>query len=98
MREPQDDIIVIGTENFTLPCEATTDNVNSTFNIVWQHNGSWIIDFDRKHYVQLADGSLFFKIILPIDVGRYACAAVVTFQNNKVQLLSKIAILQAACN
>ena len=97
LKEPQDRVVVVGTENITLPCQASTTVVNGSLHIVWQHNGTWISDFNKKHYTQLTDGSMFFIKFLPFDIGRYVCTAIVFVQNKKIEQLNKTAILQAAC-
>lgn len=96
-REPQDVVVKTG-DQLRLPCHAVTTTLNGNLITTWSKDGSWITDYQNKHFKLEADGSLFFLSFLPSDKGMYQCSAVVFVQSvNIEQKQSRTARIRQAC-
>ncbi|XP_057290568.1 protein sax-3-like isoform X2 [Hydractinia symbiolongicarpus] len=94
--EPQDDVVKTG-DQLRLPCHAVTTTLNGNLITTWSKDGSWITDYQNKHFKLEADGSLFFLSFLPSDEGVYQCSAVVLVQGvNTEQKQSRTARIKLA--
>lgn len=83
-REPQDVVVKTG-DQLRLPCHAVTTTLNGNLITTWSKDGSWITDYQNKHFKLEADGSLFFLSFLSSDKGMYQCSAVVFVQSVNIE-------------
>ena len=95
--EPKD-AVVAENSKLLIPCTATT-TLSGTLLILWKKQNNWIVDFNSKHYSQLANGSLLFQRFLTADQGVYQCSAIVQSSGHHRlgQIYSRNATIKLAC-
>eukprot|EP00111_Clytia_hemisphaerica_P008679 TCONS_00025377-protein len=95
--QPQDRIIILGTRNVSIPCNATSNSTSGTIIILWKHNQTTITDYTNKHFMKDQNGSIVFEQFLQRDVGTFQCVAILYHENIKQkQIESRVARIQAA--